>query len=322
MMQDNEYPSTAMYSTLKQFAGISNKDLAKQLFASTYSYGGSSIHERFEERTFLTRNIVRAEPGSFPESAFLDFPSSARLLCSKILSKQPGIKWRQDVCDYFFDTASMRMCQALKDNGLNDLLYVNMRDQIQKMRLDSLADKAELFVLLFISTGCLGDPARAVEITQQHAQQLVHSELRTVISSNSSFLEADNENTDGFKKIGLCRVISDKLAMPIHLISTQPEGTEIGTLATASGAINNVDMAVSRRHARVFRDETGTWNIQGLGSTNGTTVIRGGTNERIVVEPPRGERKSEEHYAPVPIYPWDTICLAGVTKFVVLEIAD
>ena len=53
-------------------------------------------------------------------------------------------------------------------------------------------------------------------------------------------------------------------------VSLKPEGTVIGRHPDCEVVIDSRD--VSRRHARVYRETSGTWFIQDLDSSNGTFV--------------------------------------------------
>jgi len=119
------------------------------------------------------------------------------------------------------------------------------------------------------------------------------------------------------------RIVSGKLKGPngFHRLNTDAQGTEIGSLASDSSAINDVDEDVSRRHARVYREGT-SWYIVGLKSTNGTTVISGADKIERVVEPPKGERPRDYVPEPVEIFPADTLCLGSSTRFMVIPIQE
>ena len=47
---------------------------------------------------------------------------------------------------------------------------------------------------------------------------------------------------------------------------------------------NDVDIDVSRKHLRIFEDGS-AWHAQGLGSTNGTTLISGADKSITEIEP-------------------------------------
>ena len=90
-------------------------------------------------------------------------------------------------------------------------------------------------------------------------------------------------------------------------------------MSLVPGSINDVGAGVSRRHARVWCDASGKWYVQGLGSTNGTVVVKG-RGKRIVVEPPRAHRARDFVSQPVPIQVGDRLLLAGTTEFAVVAL--
>lgn len=319
MPLDTETPSSIMYGCLKQFASIKNNELARVLFSDSFGYGGKPIIDRLGERTLLSRTIVHAAPGDFPERAFAAFPESAISICGMMSAKHPGAAGKAEIISYLSGEACDAMCDSLTALGLNGTLYRNITSRVSQMELSNLTDKATLLVLQFISTGCLGNPQRATEITQEFARHILSSSFRTDIAREGDTPAIMPENTD--VRYGLCRIVNGKMRMPTYPLSTSPEGTEIGSLTTAANAINDVDVTVSRRHLRVYRDESGRWFAQGLGSTNGTTVIRGDSKAEQVVELPRARRGAEPLGEPVQIFASDILRLADTTQFMVLEIA-
>ena len=324
MAENGTYPSSIMYETFRRFGGIPHNELVVLLFNPGCRYGGTPILDRCaSNRTFITRNIVHVPPGRFPESAFNDLPQAAERLAGLLFAKYHGAEGRKAVVDYFVGPACDSMCEALRGSGLNDALHRNITDRIGQMELASPADKASLLVLQFIATGCLGDPVRATEITMGRSRQIVNSSFKTDVSYE---VEGVSSHEDAAERpvaaLGLCRVEGGKLVLPVLPLTTDPAGTEIGSLTIAEHAINDVGDTVSKRHARVYFDGQGSWYVEGLGSTNGTTIIRGDSKAVQVVEPPRAERQPGQEYPPVRLYPSDMLCLADSTRFMVLELAS
>lgn len=68
-----ETPSSYMFSDLRTFGGITNKEAAKELLTSETSYGGAAPRDRINERTFLSRQIVHATPNNVHPEFFTDF---------------------------------------------------------------------------------------------------------------------------------------------------------------------------------------------------------------------------------------------------------
>lgn len=55
-------PSSYMYSDLRSFGGITNKEAASELLTEQTLCGNDAPRDRINERTFLSRQIVHATP--------------------------------------------------------------------------------------------------------------------------------------------------------------------------------------------------------------------------------------------------------------------
>ena len=90
--------------------------------------------------------------------------------------------------------------------------------------------------------------------------------------------------------------------------SPSEEGVEIGALATGEGDITDVGDDVSARHAHIWCDDSGTWFVEDLSSTNGTVVVNGATSVCIQVEPGRSAQ----------LNPGDELKLGESTTYAIL----
>ena len=311
-------PSEVMYICMKKFGGIANNDLARIVFSPTFTYGGVPIVNRLDERTFLSRVVVRATPGDFPEGAFRSLPECAQDVYSQLVKRYPKAEGKRSIISYFEEEGCDRMSNCLCSIGLNDALYRNMVSRIDQMGEVSLGDKAVLMILLFIATGALGNPSRASRITLDYARRITSDSFTTEVVTPE---EAPVQRTmDTGIRLGLCRLINGKMRMPAYTLSTDEEGTEIGSLATAEGAINDVGPGVSRRHLRIFRADDGCWYAEGLDSTNGTYVLHADSDDEEPIELPKYMRSANDGSSSVRLFANDTLRLAGNTYFAVLEI--
>ena len=136
----------------------------------------------------------------------------------------------------------------------------------------------------------------------------------TELSVGEGFTAAVEPEVKHAERLGLIRIVGNAAKPPLYPLNEGEGGTVIGSLATGTGAITDVDRDVSRRHARVFAKD-GYWYVQGLGSTNGTVLISGADMSQHVVEPPRHTRRPGVEYPPVPLWHSDTICLGATTRF-------
>ncbi|MBQ9067535.1 MAG: FHA domain-containing protein [Eggerthellaceae bacterium] len=320
MAYDLETPSGAMYACFKQFGGISNKELASIVFSNSFTYGGIPLVQRLDERSFVTRNVVHVEPGTYGAIAFNDFTQLADRLCSLLFARYPGEEGRRQVVDFFVGEGCDRMQMALQNWGQNGILYRNTVVHLQNLGIALISEMATVLVLQFVAAGCLGSSAEATDRALGYAQRFLSPTARTVVrTSYDTIAQPRPEGHDAM--LGLCQVVNGVIRLPPYPLSTDPEGTEVGSLATSANAINDVDATVSKRHVRIFQDATGAWYVEGLGSTNGTSLIRGEDGTKVVVEPPRLQRSPGQEFPPVPIYPQDMLRLAGTTFFVVVEMA-
>lgn len=78
-------PSSEMYSDLREFGGMTNRDAARTLISPTACYGNMPLSSRILDRPFLSTKIVHAKPGSLGASCFQDFGVSSQTLYARIL---------------------------------------------------------------------------------------------------------------------------------------------------------------------------------------------------------------------------------------------
>jgi hypothetical protein len=315
-MPQSMSPSETMFAFFKTHASLSNKDLASLLLSDDAVYGDAPLRARINDRTFLSREVVHVEPGKFPVRFFSDFWQSALNIYATMARKHAGSDFDEQALALFVGEAAGNMQDALASRGQNALPYGNAVHSIESLNLP-LRDRVCTLIVLFVVAGCTGSGAMAV----QEAEKFAESLTRNAFSTSTAY-EGDAEPESAPEvHLGLCRVENGKLTPPIYTLSLEPEGTEIGSMATAMNSIANVGPEVSRHHLRVFRGDDGNWYAVGLKSTNGTTVVRGEDKREDVIEPPRDQCPRNYEPQPVQIFPSDILCLARNTKFVVLEVS-
>lgn len=106
----------------------------------------------------------------------------------------------------------------------------------------------------------------------------------------------------------------------LYPLSTENEGTLIGSLATGKNGINDVGMDVSRNHLRIFTRDN-VWFAQDLGSTNGSQLISGADKSTTAIGP-KDNGRSREPSTPAKIEHGDILRLGATTQFLVLRIAE
>lgn len=317
-------PCSVMYADLKNYGRVSNREAAQLLLKPDTTYGDTSLRARIrDDRTFLSRHVVHTLPGEIPATQYADLAETSVTLARMIIHNLGDSKEvLAQMEGHYAGSASKAMCKVLASFSLDANLYANARDRIFEGTYPSSQSKAKLLIMLFIATGCLGDPAEAIRLVDAFAQGTLSQGLRTTETQVGQGLPTDPRQ-DQHKdiRLGLIRLIGTAALGSILPLSTSLHGTVIGALASGPDDINDVDYDVSRQHLRIFRGADGIWYAQGLDSTNGTTLISGDTHETIVVEPARHLRKPTLDYPPVPIANSDILCLGRSTHFLVMSVS-
>ena len=317
MAHDNS-PSSIMYADFKNF-GLKNRDVALVLLDADRSFGDTTLRDRIESRTQLSRSFVHVAPGEVSEGLFNDFAQSSQTLMSRIASKMKERRETEvtrSIGEHYAGPAAQEMQAALRAYGIDDSMYRNTVNHISKLGMVNEADRSLLYLMLFVATGCTGDPRKAANAVEDFSSSRVGASYRTTEAVVDDF--QDDVDDDDFE-LGLMRIVGGKLkgTSGFYKISPTEQGTEIGALASEPGSITDVDEDVSRHHARIYKSGR-SYYIIGLKSTNGTTVISGDDKQEHVVEPPKRERPRDYVPKPYEIFPTDTICLGASTRFMAM----
>lgn len=308
-------PSSYMYSDLRSFGGITNKEAASELLTDQTPCGNGAPRDRINERTFLSRQIVHATPSQVHPEYYGDFHQSAQTITSKIASNLAMPCAYHEVIKHYGGQAAKEMGALLRHYSLDGNLYANAIRRINASPMPESSDKAVLLVMMFLITGCLADPEIAAKTTRSFMAKKLSFTFST-LQPSLAHPDRAAKCADKPIKLGLIRVDNEVACSPIYPLSTSEEGTVIGLLATGSQNINDVDIDVSRNHLRIFKHGN-TWYAQGLGSTNGTTLISGADKSVTVVDP---QEHATKQCPPVKINHGDTLCLGKTTRFLVPKI--
>ena len=298
-------PRQVVFNLLKQTWGITHQE-ALAILGADYTIANYSG----ERKTALSREIVNIEPEKYQLATFAPFEESSARLVSRIHRSPRGPVSNEDIVSYLSGEAASTMREALDRYNFDGVLFSNTATDIgQDPRLRN-ADKAQLLILLFCSAGCTGNVRNAVDETLA-ANRSIGARFATIKAREKDDVGGNQRMYD----FALLRIDPGGQGGR-YVLSTKPEGTEIGRQVTSDAGISDVDMAVSKRHARIWRDESGSWWVQGLGSKNGTCIIDGATRETIVVEPPQAQRARTQNLAdPVELHLSDVLVLADTTQF-------
>ncbi len=321
-----ETPSSVMYADLRTFGGIAHRDAARAIISNRATFGGRPIAARIDERTFLSREIVHARPGSLAPELFAEFPVCAKSLTARLIAARGGNQAGcSEVIAHYRGTAAERMLEALAQNGIDAAPYANSVRKIISLHLQLESDRALLLVMLFIATGCLADASSAVRIVESFAETHLSASLGTLVSDHVSL--PVNTTGNAGTRLGLVRIVDGAFRPPIHELSNDPDGTVIGCLPAGEHTITDVDPDVSREHARICCNDGG-WFIEDLNSTNGTQIISGTDRATRDVIPcasvPDGNPSPQtaEPAGAVEIDNSDIICLGATTRFLVMRLTS
>ena len=309
-------PARVMYVDLKSFAGINHAQAAEILLSDRPRAGGRSLRAHaLEDPTFRTREIVKAEPGAYAERDFSSFSTSALTITRRMIARLGGADARERIARHYLTETLGYMCDALDSNGCNGILYANAVEHVASMTLANERDRACVYVMLFIATGCLGDPSRAFELVEEFA----HAKLSGAFHTQ---MDADDPAPERVTPPDTILVLYPEVAPGIfgQPLPLDPEGTEIGRLAAGPSDISDVPIGVSRHHLRIWR-EGGRWYCEGLKSTNGTVLVSGDDRSEVVVEPPEHERPRDWRGVPHELRKSDRLCLGARMSYLVGQIA-
>lgn len=314
-MATTETPTSVMYFMLKQLK-VSNKDAAGILLSSTQAYGDKLLRSRIDERTFLHR-LTRGELGFQSQTYYSDLSQAAQMLCSRIVHSGGIVSNMSELVEHLTGAPLEEMVAACRAENLDGSLFANLVGNVRIHSDLSDADRAAAIMLAYISIGCLGSPARATELVGEFLASITTRGFRTGLTDESGYQDATPAQED---KIALVRVIDGSLDLSnMHVLSTDPAGTIIGSMSTESNSINDVGPMVSKRHLRVFRTPDGDWFVQGLGSTNGTKLIDGADKHEVIVELPKALAAGTAS-EPIPLHVGDALHLAGTTVFLAIKV--
>lgn len=314
-------PSSVLYADLKNFGRFSNQSAAELLLSEQPERGRLSPRDRVRtDRSYLSREIVHADPKTIRPERFGDLAQATLVLASRIRSDRPkGADAGETLAEHYGGEAARAMSAALDEAGSDGTLYLNAIDKIAHAELALERSRGTLFLMLFVAAGCLADAGKAVRVVEEFAATRLSANLHTTelsMGERTGHAQATTEVT-----LGLLRMVGGAVKAPLHALSTKPEGTVIGALAMGADDISDVDRDVSRRHLRLWR-EGGRWWAQGLDSTNGSTLISGDDRTVRLIEPPRQDRTPGATYPPVEILNSDILCLGATTRFLVMRISE
>ena len=311
-------PREVMFDAFHKVWGISNKDLASAILLDQSANSGKSPRELIEVRSTLSRLVVHVKPGENFYGWIAPFDRCVTRSMSLVKgSRKPHAN--ADIISALTGKQAARMRASLDAYGSDGALFANVAARVRESASTPPADSAELALALFLVAGCTGDAREAAEYTLGMAQRLAQAGMmRTKLAGDGPDVAQPGDQPTA-ASLGLYRIQDGMLMGSPYRLSLDEEGTEVGSMSLARNSINDVGAGVSRRHLRIWCDASGKWFVQGLGSTNGTLLVRE-RGKRVVVEPPRSLR-ARDYVAPaVPVKAGDRLILAASTEFAVVAL--
>lgn len=271
--------------------------------------------------SFISREIVRAKPGDLPEPLFAPFEQSARQILNLIMQNRGSDPQSlSKVAKRYMESCVPDMQDALTNCGVDGMLFRNGVERIETADDSDIKDRLYIHLVFFIVTGCLGDPARAIEYIESFVSDQMLSTLDTVETTVTSFFSTTARPT-GDIRLGLLRVVGNSARPPLRPLTTDPVGSIIGV----------ADGRRERHHRRRFRclapaparlAPRRTLACAGPRLHQRIVFDLGVDRCRQVIEPPRRDRPANFANAPVEIHNGDTLCLGATTRFLVIRITD
>ena len=320
-VEHSKTPSLVMYSHLKEL-GIMFRDAASLLMKTDVSFAGRTIESRIAEKTQLSRRFVHVAPGELPVELFRDFRESSEDIMQMLLAQSASADIRSQtansLCEHFRSETARDMAASLAAFRLGSQLYLNTVGYIDRLRTDGEFQRLKLHIMLFITVGCTADERLASNAVISHAAGELHATFSTPATEQPAVMRTA---VPGDMPLALMRIAEGGVVASASSYKLDPLGTELGLLSDSDCAITDVGEDVSRRHARIWRED-GAWYIADLDSTNGTSIVRGSDLAEVVVAPPRANRDVRLVPEQVRIEPADIIKLGNTTSFVVVQAAS
>ena len=284
-------PSAVMFDDIHDLTKMTNKEMAIVLLTDKPVDAGRSPRQRaIEQRSTLTRMFKQAEPGERFASFFNDLSTASLTLFSRMLDlimQRGGVDEkaaRKELETHYAGEAATAMCNALEAYEIDPGPYRNALEQIRNRELFDESDRAPLYLMLFVATGCLGDPRQASDIVEGYVNESGISAME--FNATTPFADsatAQLRKKPGNTRLGIVQLAPAEPDMRVELLSTDPEGTVLGRDPGVAHCLYVGDGTVSRRHLRIWRDSAGHWFAQDLGSKHGTKLVRADTGETLNV---------------------------------------
>ena len=311
-------PREVLFEVMRSSFRITFRELC-ELILSDEPIGGLSPRERGRDAARRNREFVHVAPGA--DDAYWQLAPQreyVKNLYDAILDRMGAESGEDAIVDVFSGIGAAALRASLDACNLDGSIYTNIVNYILVGHQSSIITSCML-IHLFVATAVSGNPAQA-------AQEVVH----TVYSFNDATIRTETPPIQECEtpplpkqRLALMR-ISDMTLFPsrTYPLSTEPEGTDVGSVLHTPGCITDVERGVSRRHLHIWRDDEGNWWCKGMHSLNGTKLFDRFRKDYTVIEPARSERPDDYEPRPFPLHLADTLILAEKTEFFVVSIGE
>lgn len=318
MADEKRTPSNVVFEFLKKNAGLSYKDFASKLINGNRKYGDRFLSERIEDKSFLSRRIVKGEPESIPQTWFNDFSDSSNFAWGKLKKNCKKTSSDDERCasaaEKIMTLGVPDLLKSFAERSINCGVFLNQLEWINDNDRLNANSKGSMMMFLFVATGCLGNPSYAAQKTSGQLESRGMA-MRTSLPEVCDCATEELEEVSEPRNLYLCR-IDDGMYSRLEPVLSE-EGTEIGMMPEGKSQLVLPERTISRRHLKIYKDEEGWW-VLGLQSKNGTTLYRHVTGETIIVEPPRSKAEDNQRN-PVKIEPGDHLHLAQTVELFLKE---
>lgn len=302
-------PCGVMFDVLKRRGQIKHNELAEIVLSGRPLADGRSAISRAGDRSWVSRFIVHAPVGTLQPRYFADYGASALRVTSRLRSRRGrALMTDARIIDLVRGEDGRAMDGALAACHQDATLYRNALERLATAPGHTDGERAEALMVLFIAAGCTADAKVAVAYTMDCARVAYEMRTSTPSSVPASGAVAARDPDEGPRPIGLLRVKEGFVAGAPRWIDPE-RGAVIGALALGPDDVTDVASDVSAEHARLSCGDAGDWQVEDLGSRNGTVLVDGVTGEEHPVA--AGETMT--------LRPGDELRLGASTTFAVIR---
>lgn len=309
-------PLGTFFSAMKRYGGITYKELAALVLTEKPRAKGVSPASRVNDRTWISRYLVHAPADAIKSSYFISCEKCAMRVVSRLKQRMRD----QKIMDFVIRKTGNDEAESLLACNQNVRPFLNMLARLFREDGGPLEERMEAAMVLLVSAAIYADVPKALSRAMHFIEDTRGPSTSVSLTTPRIIRHASVRETPSMREplmLGVVRIKDGCIAdAPRWFDAMRASEIEVGTFSTRPGDLSDVDADVSRHHARIWHDGD-SWYVEGLGSTNGTTLISGLDGSRRVVEPPADEREGWTG-APVMLKPADELVFGNSTRYLVI----